>query len=261
MNWVKRKYLLVIVGGFVLMTVVVFGLRHLGEPRFEGRALSDWLQDPELDEVEMRRGVRAIGTNAIPHLQQWLVEDAAWMELQVRNLNVRQNWYMFDYSPSIDANIRAMRGFLHLEEMAGPAIPWLVEGMNKKDNNFMFYAKALVSSGAKGREALMDVYPKVSFDEKAQIVRATYLYIRSKPELAWFYVQFINDPDPDLGIKAMLNIRQMKGKCPQVLYDAIQTVADDGPPVRQRTAQIVVGDLVRKQPDLVLRNRTIIIGQ
>jgi len=250
MKWLKRKYLLAVVGVMALIVLTFLGVAFLGEPRFEGRALSRWLDDPGLSEPEIRRAVRAIGTNAIPYLQKWLMEDASWLETGVRTLNARQEWYLFDYAPSIDANIRAMRGFLYLGELAEPAIPWLVSGMNKKDNDFMFYAKALVSSGPKGREALMKVYPKVSFNEKAQIVQAVYQYIRDKPELARFFVQFIDDADPNIGINAMFCVRQLKGRCPRALYGAIARIAEDDGATNRSAAQIIVRDLIRLQPDL-----------
>lgn len=233
-----------------MLSLAVFIARFFGEPRFEGRRLSDWLEDPELTEPESRYGVRAIGTNGIPYLQTWLLDDPGWLEFQVRNINTRQNWFNFDYSPSLDANIRAMRGFFFLEELAEPAIPWLVAGLERHNVDFSFYARALLASGNPGREALMKVYPGLSSGEKEQVAQAAYLHVVYDPALAPFFVQFILEDDLAVSTTSMLLVRNLGARCPRVLYDAVVEQKKNGTPAQQETANIVIRRLLDKQPHL-----------
>ena len=161
-----------------LATALLFGgaivIVRVGqvEPRFEGRDLRDWLDDPALSESEIRRAVQAIGTNAIPTLQRWLSKESTSLERALHWVDVRQPYFIFNHSPSADANQRAMRGFLLLGQQAAPAVPWLAAGAARRDANFMFYAMALTVSGPAGETALDRIDSRASLPERLLIVRA-----------------------------------------------------------------------------------------
>ena len=74
MNQPGKQYRWLAVGLVLAATVLIAARLADTEPRFEDRKLSAWLDDPTLAETEIERGVRAIGTNAIPQLQSWLVQ-------------------------------------------------------------------------------------------------------------------------------------------------------------------------------------------
>ncbi len=226
MKRLKQKLLFAIPGMLAVSAAVFLGIRFLGEPRFEGRSLSNWLDDPQLSASESRRGVRAIGTNAIPYLQEWLLEKPTWFELKMRDVNSLQQQFHFDYTPHVERQLSAMHGFFFLEELAQPAFPWLKEGLAKRDDLFLFYAEALVSSRGEGLELLLTLYPDLSPNEKFQVIYAVFFGLRQKQDLGDFYRPFMNDPDPWIRESA-IRLLQDLDQCPPGLLQELVSLQDD----------------------------------
>lgn len=254
----NRKFKRIQLGVVLMLFVFAFAgavvlkvLNHFSEPRFEGRSLSGWLMNANISEEERARGVRAIGTNGIPLLQEWLLKQPSWAEKQMGRFNRVQHWYLFEHTPSIDANIRSMRGFFILGEDAAPAVPWLTAGLKKRDRDFSFYARALMASGESGREALMEFYPQMTVSEKTQVAHAAYLHMIYDDQLAPFFTRFIADEDPEVSQMSILLCRNLKARCPQVVFDALQKMESSGIDNQREAAQTVIGWLVDKQPQLV----------
>lgn len=221
MKWLNRKLLFVIPGAVVVTAAMVLGARFLGEPRFEGRPLSGWLNDPALSPAESQRGVRAIGTNAIPCLQAWLLEEPTWFEVKMQSVNSLQPQFHFDYTPQVNRQLAAMHGFFLLEELAEPAVPWLKKGLDKRDDLFLFYAEALVSARAEGQKLLLTLYPDLNPDEKFQIVYAVFFGLTQGQELAPAYRQFMNDPDREIQESALRLLKDLNQCPPELLQELI----------------------------------------
>jgi HEAT repeat protein len=114
------------------------GFARGAEPTYEHQPLSTWLkafEDAQSDSADERRAkdaVRAIGTNAVPHLLQMLTED---------DINIQQ---------------RAVKGFEILGPIAAPAVPQLsnlITGTN--DVIGILAGNSLGNIGAPALPALM----------------------------------------------------------------------------------------------------------
>lgn len=213
-----------IVGG-VLM--VVYIARHAldHEPRFEGRKLSAWLDDPALTENEIARSVRAIGTNAILQLEAWLLEKPSTLEKSLGWLGHKSPYLSFSYQPSVDANLRAMRGFFLLGEQAAPAVPWLEERAQKKDADFEFYLKALAVCGPTGVAAIKHLEPGMTQQQKKSLLAALAFGISSDPSnhaaIETMLGAFLSDPDRAVRLRAFWTVRNFRGRCPRELINKL----------------------------------------
>lgn len=245
-SWVKRHGRL-LGGGALALVLIAAGLHHFEEPRFEGRHLSAWLDDMNLSEAEIRRAVKGIGTNAIPCLQEWLISEPTWLELEVRNLNSRQHAFHFDYTPELDRQMRAMRGFFFLEELAQPAVPWLRAGLERHDKNFLFYAQALVSSRGEGLSLLQSMYPGLTTVDKMQIVHAVFYGLMQDQDLAEAYLLFMEDPEWDVQMTSVLTLKQLK-RCPPLLFRKLVELKRR--PDIEPTASLVAEHFLKRQPEL-----------
>jgi len=230
--------------GTVLAVIAVAAALALvdDEPRFEGRALSDWLDDPKLGASEIQRGVRAIGTNALPHLQAWLQQKPALLERTLRGVDTRFDYLGLGYHPSLEANQRAMRGFITLGELAAPAISWLEGGAIRKDADFEFYLKALAATGPEGIAVLERLLAGATIKEKSFFINALAFASGTHPEAAALLAGFLADPDVNLRLRAMWAIRDLGADCPPALADALRARGGQEPDGSLRaTAQLLSG--------------------
>lgn len=220
--------------GAVLLGVLIALLAE-PEPRFEGRRLSDWLDDPELSEAEITRAVRAVGTNGLPQLQAWLVARPGVFERTARRLDAKLDYLGIGFHPSLDARFRAMRGFLALGEIAAPAVPWLEERARREDEDFEFYLTALVGCGPVGWEAFDRLEDRaVAINRRALFDALAFGTTRSSrftPKLA----RYLDHPELEVRRDACVAVRLMRAKCPPPLWDALQ-------------------ERSRREPDLELRS-------
>ena len=151
-----------------LVALAVAGLllaRALREPSYQGKSLSEWLDDfsgrgreagSDLASSTARQdasvaAVRAIGTNAIPHLLRMLdAEDSPrklkWAALLAKYLKVKINTEQAGIEQT-----RAMSGFLILGPKASPALPELMKRVNGpgaiNGNRELLLFRAISSTG------------------------------------------------------------------------------------------------------------------
>lgn len=126
--------------GFFFAAIFVWLLLPPGEPNYEGKKLSTWLDELQaLTQAEQAnpktpqvRAVRAIGTNAIP----WLLKEieihpngAAWRWKVNRLLN-KQSLTSYRL-PFPNHQMRAEVGFRALGELGEPAIPAILALIGK----------------------------------------------------------------------------------------------------------------------------------
>lgn len=208
--------------------IVWLGLRSGNEgPSFEGRTLRAWLEDPELPAVELRRGVRAIGTNGIPMLKQWLDYEETWLERQVRRLNSRQHLLAFDHSPTMDAHLRAMRGFFELEELAAGELDWLKSRWRARDHNRLFYAQMLAVVGDGGVAVLTNALPEMPVQDRKDVATALVFASKRKPELMREVRRLLRDPSREVRGAAVFHLWSTPGDLTPEVIAALQDAALD----------------------------------
>lgn len=162
---------LICVGGAIAFIVV--GFRN-NEPRYEGKTLSQWLalyvahaNDSQGEHAEL--AVRAIGTNALPFLLEWVRDEqpSKWKELLVVTLErlprfiqpqAFRDWQIRQTSASARAD-RSIVGFELLGPNADAAIPELARVANAANgaNAPRVAVDALVGIGPAALPAVMSV--------------------------------------------------------------------------------------------------------
>lgn len=244
------KRWVVIIGGVLL---VAFFIKQVldHEPRFEGRKLSAWLDDPELSEAQIGRAVRAIGTNVIPQLEAWLLEKPSTLEKSLRWLGHKSPYLSSSYRPSVDANLRAMRGFFLLGEQAAPAVPWLAARAAKQDDDFEFYLKALAACGPEGVDSINRLEPAMTQQEKKSLLVALAFGISSHPSnqaaLESKLAAFLNDPDPAVRLRAYWTVRNFRDRCPRDLVkEFAQQIEREADPGLRDTGRLLIGELTNE---------------
>lgn len=217
------------------------------EPRFEGRKLSAWMDDPSLTTNEIDRAVRAVGTNAIPQFKTWLLQKPSMLEQSVRWVNRHSPYWSFDYQPSVAANFRAMRGFLILGKQAASAVPWLAAGALKKNQDFEFYLTALAVCGQDGVQALDRLAPDLTPKETGIYVRALAFGIGRAPDLIPRLEKYLRHSDRQIRLRTLWVIQNLRGRCPPELLAALRTrskVEEDAS--LRDTAKLLAGELANE---------------
>jgi hypothetical protein len=184
------------------------------EPAYQGRSLSQWLKsyhtqqdpsslpDPANPEVaDSVRAVRAIGTNALPHLLKILAANRAPGSVQLESLAHRLGWKRFSLPHAPNQRGLALRGFTILGPHAAPAAPALIQlaesGPNdqrylalwclekiqpEKQINFPMLTQLLADTNTGladyAAHRLLELYPNDA--EKAGVYNRFY-YLRPKP--------------------------------------------------------------------------------
>lgn len=221
----KRDKWIGMIVGLVLIGMAISRLLD-PEPRYASRKLSAWLDDPTLTESDIRRVVRAIGPNAIPKLEIWLVEKPSLLERSLGWLGRHSVYFSSGYQPSLDANFRAMRGFFMLGDMAEPAVPWLETGAARKDGDYEFYLKTLAVCGTNGVRALDRLKSGLTPGETKSYINALAYGVGHastlRLQLGAALQSFLNDPDPVLRQSTLWAVRDLRGRCPPELLTALQ---------------------------------------
>jgi hypothetical protein len=113
-----------------LVGVMLWQARSLDEPRYGGKRMSAWLDEPSAlagdPNAAPAAAVRAIGTNAIPWLLSEFKAGGSTLNWRLNQLLEKQRVikYRFPFDQRV---LRALRGFYTLGPLAEPAIPNLLE--------------------------------------------------------------------------------------------------------------------------------------
>jgi hypothetical protein len=145
MRW--RRLLILLAVCAVVIAVLIALIPH--EPKYEGRALSEWIKDsaprrsPDPEQTRAIEAVRHIGTNGLPWLVKWIgaKEPPDW-QIKLITANSRlPRWVRLRLLPSLfginsyyGRRRQALDGFLILGPQAAPAVPDLLQIMASSPN-------------------------------------------------------------------------------------------------------------------------------
>ncbi|HTL56486.1 MAG TPA: HEAT repeat domain-containing protein [Candidatus Limnocylindrales bacterium] len=129
--------------GWVLAAILV-GL-YLREPHWQGRSLSAWLSDLDVESSRPQApavaAIQGIGTNALPQLNRMLCAmDPGWKRALI-GFNYRQSIFEIPITPARVLRNRAIQGYTALGPRAKSSIPTLIQLLESE-------ASAQVRSGA-----------------------------------------------------------------------------------------------------------------
>jgi hypothetical protein len=126
-----RLAILLLVGAGAL----VWKTLHIEEPVYQGKRLSGWLADLDLNgrsPDQARQAVRAIGTNSFPVLLRMLsTKDPLWKKFLIA-LSLKQSIIEFRFSQADVVRCRAVEGYAALGEVAKDGVPALIQMMDSE---------------------------------------------------------------------------------------------------------------------------------
>jgi hypothetical protein len=172
----KRRLKIPSLALLMILVVAGLGLRSFleREPSYEGKVLSTWLQDFDLESVrppeKAKQAVRTIGTNSFPLLRRMLgATDPLWKKAVIA-LNAKQSFIQL---PITEANVfryRAVQGYRALGAAAKPEVGGLI---NLLDSNLSADVRSDVATalGGIGPEAKAAIpwLSKAALDQSSEL--------------------------------------------------------------------------------------------
>lgn len=173
---------LVLVTGF--LGAVVWQKLHRWEPAYEGRDLSSWLTDFDLESAgspdRATQAVRAIGTNALPVLLRMIcTKDPLWKRCLIV-FNARQSLIQLRISRAAVIRYRATQGYGTLGTEAKDGVASLIEIMQSERSIEVLedIAAALGAIGPTAKPAI-PVLLKVAGSQNPELRRSAVLALRN----------------------------------------------------------------------------------
>ena len=220
----RRPFLvLVILAVAGVVGLIVAGAFREREPEYGGKRLSEWVlicddisslsRDMDMRLVEVARGIRGIGTNAIPYLLQWIGYEApAWRmkcyPIVEKVLRKPAHWaYDHDRKP------RLARGSVLALSVLGPeakaAIPGLSRLMNDphRTRSALAAARTLTHLGADALPALVSGLTNGSFLVRERVLPA---FVASGTNVELVLNILIHDGSCDVRAAATNALRAIK---------------------------------------------------
>ncbi|MDB6029299.1 MAG: repeat-containing protein [Verrucomicrobiales bacterium] len=112
-----------------------------------------WLDDANTRHAHATKALRAMGTNTLPHLLTLLHAQDSRFKTELMRLSKKQSIFDFSFSLAADDIQAAVDGFHALGDLGTPAIPQLIEALNK--TNYLAYdIFALIAMGEPAIPAL-----------------------------------------------------------------------------------------------------------
>ncbi len=149
-------------------------LHEPAEPSYQGKTLSQWLDEDRAHSDEPSQAIRAMGVKSVPFLLDML---------EVHDWPLKLKFYEWTKSPRLDQSRRAMTvqhyqasyGFKVLGPIAKPAIPQLAEFLaNSREPRFEAYALHFIGPDAIGVLTNALTSPKASVREAAAAALGNY---------------------------------------------------------------------------------------
>lgn len=173
-----KRARIVIVLVVLVLGCLSFALFHSSEPRYEGRTLSNWLDEavavinptlarphfgsrPAEDEATAWKSagdaVRHIGTNAIPFLLKWTNVKDSSAKAQISDWFSRHPWFHIRIRRAYHYHVMASVGFRLLGSEARLAWPTLVQWTTDSDKERRYWATRCLLESKPDRRTVLPV--------------------------------------------------------------------------------------------------------
>src|SRR4051812_24256054 len=123
----KRHRILLAIAVFAVLGGIALAALSAREPAYQGRRLSAWLGDFNVETPEVRQkareAVRHIGTNGLPLVVEFLGSKDSPLKLRVMGWAKRQSLVQFHFTLAQDRRRMALNACDALGSSARPAIP------------------------------------------------------------------------------------------------------------------------------------------
>ena len=162
----KRAKIALTVLAVALVGVIVRRVGQTTEPVYQGKLLSEWLKylpptpatQGTQHQLQARKAVRQIGTNAIPALLRMLQAEDSALKVKLLDLLQRQRVLKVEFTPAEEWNQAASYGFAELGTNAQGAVPALRDILDEKQSSLTLRAiGALISIGPPARDAVPSI--------------------------------------------------------------------------------------------------------
>jgi hypothetical protein len=238
----RRQIALFAVLGLTIAVAGLFALRPR-EPVYEGRRLTEWLQ--ELDKTPFTKesrdqaieAVRHIGTNAIPFLEQLLRPDPWWkqkfIELSRKSPKVRLR-----LTRAARRQRLAVRGIEALGPLAKPLIPMMIELLKEGDVSSKVTAMvSLPQIGSAAVTSLIEALTNANPEVRVAVVACLRSLGTNTPAAVHALVERIeSDIHVDVRASAADALGNIKREPGLVVPALIRKLSDVDPTVRSEAA-------------------------
>ena len=156
----RRVQLVIAILAMCLLGVVVWQALYFGEPRCQGKRLSAWLADLDLQSAnspeKALQAVRAIGTNGFPALLRMVSATDSFWKRELLAINERQSIISVQLSRAAVCRHRAVQGYSALGAAAKGAVAGLIKVLEseKSAEVRMDLVSALAAIGPEARPAI-----------------------------------------------------------------------------------------------------------
>lgn len=156
----RRVQLVIAILALSLVGALAWQTLHFGEPRYQGKRLSAWLADLDLQSAnspeKALQAVRAIGTNGFPVLLRMVSARDSFWKRQLLAINERQSVMTMRLSRAGVCRHRAVQGYGALGAAAKGAVASLINVLESEKSTEvrMDLVAALAAIGPEARPAV-----------------------------------------------------------------------------------------------------------
>ncbi|HWV98533.1 MAG TPA: HEAT repeat domain-containing protein [Candidatus Acidoferrum sp.] len=249
-----------------LLAVLAGVAAHLvgceGEPRHQGKTLSDWLtvyqsaQEGSSKELGAGAAVRAIGTNALSYLTKWVISNDP-----IRAAQARQGFIILGpaAAPAVPVlapmlastnDLVALSASLALGTIGAPAAPALMDALTNKDYRISLNAfLALPELGTNARLAIPFLLEELKHPDHRHRERAAAALggLRIEPEIVVpALIQSLHDSSPAVRFHAITGLGDFGPSARSAALPIMQTMEHD-----ESLRRLAKTSLLQIAPDLL----------
>lgn len=172
----KRRFIVIVLVLVVVLGSLVFAFVSDREPRYEGRTLSDWIEnarpqfyahgsrETNLVWQNSRLAVKQMRPKAIPFLLNWIRAKDSPLKTKLTLWLRKHPFLRLRITDDDQLHKRAMIGFALLEDEGRPAWPVLSQWTESADSERRFWAFDCLIESQADKETLLPVLKRLSHD-------------------------------------------------------------------------------------------------